>query len=66
MYKKYCNDLINCPFCAKNVNLYYSKSHLKTNKCKELQQLIDKQEYNSLYLIFIKKINELKSDINLS
>jgi len=65
MYKKYCNDMLPCVYCNKCVNLYYAQSHLKTKKCKALREMISKEESDSLYLQFIREINELKSEIRL-
>ncbi len=65
MYKKYCNDILHCVFCNKCVNLYYVKSHVKTKKCKTLQEMIPKEEYDNLYLKFVREVNKLKSELNL-
>jgi len=62
-YKKYCNDILHCVYCRKCVNLYYAKCHLKTKKCKSLQEMIPKEEYSSLYLKFIRDINKLRSEL---
>lgn len=65
MYKIYCNDFLNCPYCHKLVSLYYCKTHLKTKNCKSLQELIEKNERDNLFLIFTREINKLKSELRL-
>lgn len=65
VYKKYCNDFLPCVFCHKCVNLYYSRSHLKTKRCKELQERVSTEEFENLYLKFIREINQLKSELKL-
>jgi hypothetical protein len=64
-YNLYADDFITCPYCCKLVSLYYSKQHLKTKKCCTLQNLLDKDTYNNLYLDFTRTINKLKSDLLL-
>lgn len=66
MYKLYINHFISCPFCNKLVNLYYCKQHLKTKRCKSLQQLVEKNEFDNLYLKFVREINKLKSELRLN
>jgi hypothetical protein len=66
-YNLYKNDYLPCPFCKKNINLYNSKSHIKTKKCNELQTLLkNKNYYDDLYIEFIKTRNELKDEIRFN
>lgn len=65
MYKLYANDFISCQYCNKLVNLYYCKQHLNTKRCQILQELLNKDDYDNLYLKFIREINKLKSELRL-
>lgn len=65
-YNKYSEDLIHCEFCGKNIILYNYKKHLKSQKCKTLQNMmknIDKIEYKKKMLNQLKHINVIKSNI---
>lgn len=64
-YKKYYNDIIHCVFCHKCINLYYAKAHMKTKKCKALQEMIPKEESENLFLKFTREINRLKGELKL-
>jgi hypothetical protein len=47
------------------VTLYYAKAHLKTKRCKELQNLLCEAEKNMLHLKFSREVNEIKSNLLL-
>jgi len=66
LYRKYKNDYVPCCFCAKHVNLYYAKSHLKTKKCSALQKLLSEDEMKTLLLKFHRELNNLRSELRLS
>lgn len=63
MYNLYSKDYIPCVYCSKLVSLYNSKAHLKTKKCRALQNLILEKEKNDLLLKFNKEINKTKSEL---
>ena len=62
-YVLYKHDLIPCCFCGKHVNLYYSKTHLKTKHCVALQKLINEEERNNLFVQYCREINRLKGEL---
>ena len=63
-YNLYKHDYLECPFCNKHVKLYYSKSHLKTKKCFDLQNMLEKNDYEKMFILFIQEINKIKSNLN--
>lgn len=65
LYKKYCNDYLECPYCNKTVNTYYAKTHLKSKSCIELQNMLSDEIKKNLLLFFTKEINKLKGELRL-
>ncbi len=61
-YKKYCDELINCPFCDKLQNVYYIKKHLKNRKC-QLHQESNKDNVKNIIDNLDKEINKIKSSV---
>lgn len=62
-YTLYKDDLINCPFCGKTTNLFYSKVHTNRAKCKKLQSLLTEEEKKEKLLLYEQHINSIKSKI---
>jgi hypothetical protein len=66
-YYRLKNDLVNCLFCNKLVNLYYCKTHLKSKKCVMIQNILkDKNEYDDLNIKMQHRITELIDKIKYS
>ena len=67
VYKLYRRDYLTCPYCNKYISLYYCKSHLKSKSCKTLQNnLLEKYEFDKLFLVFCRKVIKLKSELRLN
>jgi hypothetical protein len=58
------NDILECVYCKKLVNLYYCKVHLKTKKCLAIQNVFkEKGLYDDKFITMEQRINELKDKI---
>ena len=64
---KYDELKINFIECPMFINLYYAKPHILTMKCKACQNLLIKTQgkklFNTILLNYIKRINQLKSEL---
>ena len=60
-------NFIECPMCNLFINLYYAKPHILTMKCKACQNLLIKTQgkkiFNIILLTYIKRINQLRSEL---
>ena len=63
-YEWYNGDILECVFCKRQVGLWNIKQHLvRCKSCVKLQQLIDSETRNNMYVNFIGNINTLKEEI---